>query len=318
LNDLRLEVQDPLAPITGRFAVQVAAKNRTFAAKLTPHSFGQICGLLRVPPQFIERVPAPVALRLLRTLQDTSELMDGRALLLRFRGKEPPLLRAILPHSFVRFDDADIVRAIRSHEGEALEAQDVRVDEDSLFLRLLLADPKRQVNLGSGLSPDPGFVGMSIYSSETGAHPLVLRHSLLRLVCENGLTIPVEEGRPMRRRFTQVDRRALERAIDGALSQMIPRGEELAKKLAATRAETVRDADAEIFAIFRRHRLGSPRGRLGRWVTEEVHRNLSLFGAQRFEIVQAFTAVARGLESPDRLRFEDAMGAYLSQPETRN
>lgn len=313
LNDLRLEVHDPLAPLGSRFKVEVRDGKRALPALTTPHAIAQICNLLRVPPQFVERLPAAVALRLLRTLQDTSEVADGRSFLMRFRQEPATRLRAILPSSYVRFDDLEITGLIRKATGARLQAGLVEVNEDSLSLRLVETDAAHAVNLGSGLSKDPGRVGISLISSETGAHPLELRHLLLRLVCENGLTVPIEDQKALRQRLVQVDRSVVTRAVAGALEQMVPRGRALADQLADTRAQMVLDPTAEVRSIFQRHRLGSPNGRIGHWVTQEVDRNLTLFGAQRFEIVQAFTAVARGLESRDRLRFEDAMGGYISE-----
>lgn len=316
LNDLRLEVHDSLAPLGSRFKITVKAGSKSIPATTTPHSMAQVCNLLKVPPQFVERLPAAVALRLLRTLQDTSELADGRSFLMRFRKKEDQTtLRAVLPSSYVRFDDLEIVRMARAAMSGTLEVGLIQVDEDSMSLRLI-QDASRPVNLGTEQRKDPGRVGISILSSETGAHPLELRHLLLRLVCENGLTVPIEDQKALRQRLTQVDRSVVTRAVDSALSQMVPRGLALADQLAETRAQMVPEPEAEVRGIFQRHRLGSPNGRIGRWVTEEVKRNLTLFGAQRFDIVQAFTAVARGLESRDRLRFEDAMGAYLGEVST--
>jgi len=312
LNDLRLEVHDSLAPLGARFKVTVRVGRKALPVLTTPHAIAQICNLLRVPPQFIERLPAAVALRLLRTLQDTSELADGRSYLMRFRKEPAPRLRAILPSSYVRFDDLEITGLIRQVTGSRLQAGLVEVNEDSLSLRLVELDSAHAVNLGSDLSKDPGRVGISLISSETGAHPLELRRLLLRLVCDNGMTVPIEDQKALRQRLVQVDRSVVTRAVQGALEQMVPRGRALADQLAETRAQMVPDPPAEVRSIFQRHRLGSPNGRIGRWVTEEVGRNLTLFGSQRFEIVQAFTAVARGLESRDRLRFEDAMGAYVS------
>ncbi len=313
LNDLRIEVNDSLAPLGSRFKFTVKAGSKSIPAATTPHSMAQVCNLLKVPPQFVERLPAAVALRLLRTLQDTSELADGRSYLMRFRqGEGWTTIRAVLPSSYVRFDDLEIVRMARAALGGRLEVGLIQVDEDSMSLRLV-QDAGRPVNLGTEQSKDPGRVGISILSSETGVHPLELRHLLLRLVCENGLTVPIEDQKALRQRLVQVDRSVVTRAVEGALSQIVPRGLALADQLAETRAQMVPEPEAEVRGIFQRHRLGSPNGRIGRWVAEEVGRNLTLFGAQRFEIVQAFTAVARGLESRDRLRFEDAMGAYVGE-----
>ena len=45
---------------------------------------------------------------------------------------------------------------------------------------------------------------------------------------------------------------------------------------------------------------------------------LAVFGIEKFEFIQCFTAVARECEPADRLRLEDAMGAYLLEDAKRN
>ena len=50
----------------------------------------------------------------------------------------------------------------------------------------------------------------------------------------------------------------------------------------------------------------------------ELAPSRSLFGVHRFDLVQAFTATARGLEHKDRMRLEDAMGAYVDQTHRSN
>jgi hypothetical protein len=311
LGDLRLEIRDSLAPLGSRFRLRLPDGMRVIEASPTPHSMAQICNLLRVPAQFLERLPAAVGLKLLRTLQDTSELCDGRRFLMRLRGKDRPLFRAVLPASYVRADDLEIIAAIKNARGNALDAHLAQIDADSLCLRLALNEPAQAMNLGTAQKKDRALLGLSLLSSETGAHPLEIRHLVLRLVCENGLTVPVEGEKAFSRRLTQVDRSVIFGSLHAALDSMVPRGRDLAGRLAESRTQMVPDPAAEIRSIFQRHRLGNPNGRLGRWVTDEVGRQMTLFGAQRFELVQAFTAVARGLESGDRLRFEDAMGRYV-------
>ena len=84
-------------------------------------------------------------------------------------------------------------------------------------------------------------------------------------------------------------------------------------RLRDARQAYVADPASEVARIFRRYRLGSPKGKAGRWVVDELLRRGTLFGVERFDLVQAFTAVARDLDHATRLKFEDAMGAYVLQ-----
>jgi hypothetical protein len=248
---------------------------------------------------------------------EASALGEGRPHLLRLRdSREPPVVRAVLPPSFVRLDDSEVFEEVR----RAVQDRDatvgrVRVDEDVFFLRLLL--PER-MDLGGLRREDPGWPGVDLITSETGRHPLQIRHVVVRQVCANGMTRTTAEGQTLRSRKTGVDRKDLEKALRGALAGALDRGREMAERLAGTRGQYVADATAEIESILRRHRLGSIRGRLGQWVLGEAQRDRNLFGVERFDIVQAFTAVARDLEPRDRMKIEDAMGEYVFADPSRN
>ncbi|MBP6874606.1 MAG: hypothetical protein KBD56_00895 [Candidatus Eisenbacteria bacterium] len=318
LSDLRMEVRDSLAPLGSRFKILVRRRSKTIETFPTGHCMQQICGLLRMPGAFLDRLPAAVGLKLLRTLQETSELSDGRALLMRFQGRDHPTFRAILPSSYVRMDDLDILDIIQQAAGASMSSLQTEISDDSLTLRLAMDDKDMLLNVGSLSKKDPAAAGISIMTSETGAHPLEIRHLLLRLICINGVTVPIDGQKMLSRRFVQTDRATIAQAILGTIEAVSTRAGVLAARLSETHAQMVPDPAAEIRAVFHRDRLGNPSGRLGRWVTSEVDRQMSLFGARRFEVVQAFTAVARGLEAGDRLRLEDAMGRYVMEGAEKN
>ncbi len=119
-----------------------------------------------------------------------------------------------------------------------------------------------------------------------------------------------ESQESLRLRHTRIDRAGLGAAVRATLEKAATRGRAIAARLAESRSQTIRAPQEEIRRIFSEHKLGSARGRLGRWVATELLKSGSLI-VQKFDLVQAFTAVARGLEHRDRMRVEDAMGAYL-------
>jgi hypothetical protein len=277
--------------------------------RLSPNALEQLCGLAGVPSNFLERVPTSLALKLLRTCLETTDHADGRRVLLRLKTAGPPRVRAILPQSYVRFDDLDVLSELcAALRGKDLKAVRVNVTDDILFLRLAGSE---DLNLGSRQHPDPARSGIDLITSETGAHKLELRNCLLRIVCENGLTIVSSAGKAFRSRYSSIDRDELQEAFRKTLDESLSKGPEVAGRLAQTRSSYVGDPRAELEAIFRKFKLGTPRGRIGRWVVQEVLRNLSVFGVARFDLIQAFTAVARGLDHGARTRIEDAMGSYL-------
>jgi len=308
-QEIRPDIRDPLAPIEDRFLVRIGPVAGQKPLGLSPNALEQLCALAGVPPSFLERVPTSLALRLLRACLETAEHADGRRVLVRLKTAGPPSVRAILPQSYVRFDDLDVLSELRAAaEGRELKALRVNVTDDIFFLRLAGEEVH---SLGSAQHPDPALAGIDLITSETGAHKLELRQVLLRVVCENGLTMMSKAGRSFRSRFSAIDRQKLHEAFRKTLEESICKGPEIAGRLAETRSSYIKDPRAELEAIFRKYRLGTTRGRIGRWVVQEVLRNISIFGILKFDLIQSFTAVARGLDHSARTRIEDAMGSYL-------
>ncbi|MBI4602939.1 MAG: hypothetical protein HY721_13360 [Planctomycetes bacterium] len=311
LEALRLEVRDPLGLLPERFVVFVRTEQRELELRLTETSAEQICGLAGAPPQFLERVPAALGLRLLRCLLEVCPRADGRSLLLRHQGEDAPRLLAVLPHTFVRLEDLEVLAELRSAAGgQDLKVVSLKVTDDFFFVRIVLGDG--ELNLGTDRHPDRAIAGVDVITSQTGVRPLELRRCLFRVVCSNGLTVVSRAQRALRQARSGPDRERLQAALHAAFEEAVREGPQIASRLAETRAAEIRDPGAEIQRIFRRFQLGSPTGRIGRWIAQEVLAKYGLF-VQKFELIQAFTAVARGLEHRDRMRLEDAMGAYLME-----
>ena len=309
LSALRVDIADPFARPADRYRVSVRCKVKSKAdapsLHLSPTSLGQLCGIAGVPSTFMDKLPAALGLKVLRCMLEMSSFGDDKHHLLRVQENR---LRAVLPQSYVRFDDGDVLRALgRVVHADATVAR-MSIDDDSFFLRLLTND---NLNLGTQRARDPGRAGFDVLSSETGRHRLQVRQVVFREICSNGMTMLSESQRLLDRRHTGSDRATFERAVAESFREASTHGQQVAARLAGSRATYVKEPRAEVEQIFRRFRLGSPRGKLGRWVMNEVLRSTSLLGVQRFDVVQAFTAVARGLEHRDRMRFEDAMGAYV-------
>jgi hypothetical protein len=313
---MRLDIKNPLAPLTGRYGLSVKEGTTERELRFTPTSMNQACAIAGVPVHFMEKVPASLGLHLLRCLLEMSDYADGRPFLLRLKGKRSLRLRAVLPQSFVRFDDLQVLEEIRSVvSGNDVRVARLNVDDDTFFMRLVVGDG---LNIGSLRNPDPAMPALDVLSSETGAHPMELRHALVRMVCLNGMTFQSDARKILRMRNTRMDRGLFQRAARTTFEQMVANGGSLAGTLAESRASYIKDPRGEIGQIFSHFRLGRSTGKLGRWVVDEMLKNLSLFGVQKFDIVQAFTAAARGLEHRDRMRIEDAMGSYLLHGFSKN
>lgn len=308
------EIGDSLAPAPEqRYRLLTRLNGERIPLRFTPTSFRQLCAVAGVPLPFFDKAPAALGLGALRCMLEMSDAADGRQFLLRLRMGERPTLRAVLPQSFVRLDDEDVYRAL-AHAADGkdhIRVASLSVDEDTWFTRIVTGTP---LNLGSSARPDPVVPGFDIITSETGVRPLEMRHVLLRVVCSNGATIAAEQQGALRRRQTGVDRPSLEARVRTALDRAFDSGVSMAQRMSKARADFVKEPREEIARIFRAYRLGNPAGRIGAWVAAEVLKGATLFGTSRWTLCQAFTAVARGLEHTQRIRFEDAMGDYLMQP----
>lgn len=306
---VKVEIRDPLAPGAGRFKLVAKVEGSSVPLRFTETSFRQLCGLANVPSPLLTKAPAALGLNLLRCMLEASEAGEGRPYLLRMRAARRPTLRAILPQSFVRLDDLSVFATLR----KAVEKRDVqvaslKVDEDTWHTRLLVGEP---INLGSVAAPDIVSPGFDLITSETGSHPLEMRHLLLRQVCLNGMTEAAEQKSAFRNRCTAVERHVLEDRLARALGQAAEKGRDMAAQLSGSRSDYVPDPRGEIDRIFRHFRLGNPSGRIGEWVAAEIMQSDTLFGVSRWSICQSFSAVARGLDHARRMLIEDAMGSYL-------
>ncbi len=309
LSETSLEVGEPLAPLVDRYRLRVRAGACDAELRLTDTALAQLCAIAGVPMQLLERAPAAVGLATMRGMLALSRESDDRQHLLRLREEGSPRLRAVLPPSYVRLDDREVLaEVIRATRGENARAAGVWITDDMLALRVLVGN---DLDLGAPGGHDPGRAGFDVVSSETGCHPLELRHVLYRVVCANGMTRLVDAQRELRARYTRMDRPTLGAALHDALGRLAGAGERAATRLAGLRGELVGEPAREVEAILQRYRLGSPRSRLATQIGDEVGRAASLFGLSRFELVQTFTAVARGLDYANRVRVEDAMGSYL-------
>lgn len=260
-----------------------------------------------MPRAFLDTAPASVALGALRTMLRVVAEGDDRRRLFRYERGRRARLVGVLPQSYVRMADVEVLDALERSASD-LRVQLAKIDDDVVSVRLLRDE---KIDLGAARGGDDGVAGIHVVSSETGRMPLQVRQVLLRIVCANGITALADADSKLSTRYTGLNRRELEVAFSGAVDAASGRAQAWAARLEHARGEPVEDPGEEISRVVHRFNLGGPTGRIARWVREETRRARSLFGVSRFDVVQSFTAVARGLETSPRLRVEDAMGTYL-------
>ena len=309
LKHLRVVVNHATAPAAERYLLALETKRRTYELRPSETALAQLCQLSGVPYAFLERVPPALGLKAMRGMLAIAAESDERPHLFRLKAAPRPVLRALLPQSYVRLDDVDVVTALQDAARTAdLRAVNVSIDDDVCALRLVSTE---KLELGTQQHSDPALPGIDVVSSETGRHALEVRNVLVRVVCLNGVTSTADARQRLRKRYTDLGRDRLWAAFREAIDNAPTRGKEMALRLSTTRDQFAEDPPREVGRICERFRLGTSRGRIARWVVAELLQHATLFGVRRFDVVQAFTAVARGLEPAERRRVEDAMGEYV-------
>lgn len=292
-----------------RFRLTVDADGRLLDLALTGQSLQQLTGLAGVPAGFLEKIPVSVGLATLRScLTLAVETRDDPMLLLRLGG-DGTFVRGILPASFVRYDDRDLLQDVRQALGEReVRVTDLLVQEDVFHIRIAT---REAVELGAGKQNDVAWPGIDILSSETGRLPLELRRVLVRLVCSNGMTAVAGEQGAAGRRKTGISRKGIEEFVQVGLRESLAWSREPAERLRRDRDRMIQHPLDEMERVFRTYGLGNPRSTGGRLVRNVIAQQRDLFGVSRFNFIQAFTRTARALDPRQRSLWEDGMGMYL-------
>lgn len=310
LSHVSLELADELAEAHNRFQIDLRARDCRGPLSFSPQSIAQLCKITGIPVYAIERMPGSVGLSVLRCMLEIAGHSIDRLFL--FRLKETPTMRrvrAILPASYIRCDDLEILEMVTSTVGaKGARVSNLTIQDDLFSLRLVLPD---RVDFGTPQAPDAAQVGVDLTTSETGFLSTEVRYLVYRLICSNGMTSVAKEGKEKVRRTPRMDPEAFRGRFQYALSRTLPHGRTMARRLVGARHDYVRDPVSELGEVLQNYGLGSPRGKLGRWVLTELLKEQNLMGVRRFDVVQAFTSVAKQLEHRDRLRVEDAMTEYL-------
>jgi hypothetical protein len=278
---------------------------------LTEESLPRACRFLRVPPHYAEKLPSALAANMLNFhLQARGDELG----LLRLTERDGLHLRALLPASFVRIDDAMVANLLADLKGtDTLRAAHCAVLEDHLHLRLVHDTPFAVDPAGRDLV----YPGLDIYNSEVGAGPLRVRMCLVRQVCTNGMTIGEQLDERLRLDNRAIDHDQVRNVLAHALAGALDASRNL--EPAYRRLHDVRvPAPTRALEVFlSRHRLGSPRGRTSELILAELLQTSDLFGASLFDFVQAVTAVAGTLGTAQRLAYEDAVGQLLVKGDWR-
>lgn len=311
LGDLAFE---PTTTRSGDLHQVLALRRETTGEEiaLTAASLPRACRFLRVPPHYAEKLPAALAANMLNFhLQARGDELA----LLRLTDRDGLHLRALLPASFVRIDDAMVVDLLAGlHGADTLRAAHGVVLEDHLHLRLIHVAPFAV----DGSGRDLVYPGLDVYNSEVGSGPLRVRLCLVREVCTNGMTISELLDDRLRLDPRALDRDQVRAVLSRAFTGALDASRHLEGAYRRLREVQLPAPARALEAFLRRHRLGSPHGRTGELILAELLQTSDLFGASLFDFVQAVTAVAGKLGTEQRLMFEDAVGHLVVRGDWRD
>jgi len=183
------------------------------AAEMTPWAFGQLCSYLQAPRDYIRRqapelasaclnADAARAHRIGPNGDDDRGFREDHKLLLRMRGDQAPIVRAITSQKYRRLWDVDLIDIVNQTRATrpALDLPPIweggkggayRSDRDMF---LLLTDGGSIVNDPTVRNGDGSmYRGLIVTNSETGARPCRIRAFWFRTICGNLLLTGTEQ-----------------------------------------------------------------------------------------------------------------------------
>ena len=217
------------------------------------------------------------------------------------------VLKAFVSSTYSPVSDSRLAR----HLAETLRPKDpelrlIRYDltERTSSYVVKLGDTYRQGDRNANVGDCWG--GILVRNSGVGFASLVLTLHLTRLVCLNGMCLPIPDALLVKRRHRGIDDDALKQLLSERLEDVAGRLHQGQTRLRAAVAHTVDDVPAELRTILQNAELPQ---RL-------MPALLSAYGREpeptRFGVSQAITLAAQSMSPEERLELEEAAGNYLA------
>jgi len=235
------------------------------------------------------------------------------------RPESDGLLRGVVTPSYTELRDARLLDRISATQGRskmrdmAFSTFDLR-DNGSHYC-LVHKEPVNLAKEGlppSGFSPggahgspsgEVGYYGLRLRNSEVGTYSYTADGYIMRLICVNGLMVPVNGGRILKRVHRGLGDEKLDELINDMFRKIDHMREEVSAKNRRLRSITVRDPEDEI------------RNYLGRQGQPVIVQDAVVKAYKdepeetAFGVLQAITAAARALhDAPDRQHELELLG----------
>jgi hypothetical protein len=308
LEDLKVEVRND--DVRNRFDLVMPDGERYPMSEWASRQLLQT--RLGIPLEFLaDRCPAGMAQGL---VDHFMSIEPPRALLVRlFKADAGTRVRAVLPGSYARFDNADILGvAGRIADEYGLKVERYRLDENYFHLRLVFGD---EVDAGGPGLVDPHRFGVFFRNSEVGQGVPEAQFAIVRKICGNGL-IGFQSEPLMRLHSSSLNSVSRDRLVD-----RFKEGLEGALQERGRVIETIRSAKgkkvklADIAEEFRRiHREYGLSQRNLEIVRAAYHREARDPGSKTptvFEIASALNRAAQHLPAEESIRYEEAAWDFL-------
>ena len=222
-------------------------------------------------------------------------------------------VRAVLPGSTARFDNADFLEiAAQVADEHRLRVQHFHIDEHSFHCRLLFDE---ELDGGAGGRRDPHHMGIHLRNSEVGCGVPEANLTVVRQVCSNGLMGFADEPLlriPASSLASVSKHRLLERFREG-VRKGVERKAEVITTIREARARKVemKSLDEELRKIHKAHGLSVRNVDIVREAFVRESRDSGDRTTTAFTLANALTRAAQHLSGDDRLKYEKAAWDYL-------
>jgi len=319
-KDLRVRVQPKEDGKGNRFTMLVDKRYRPGGPKEGPLELGFTrWGLstlledrLKLPGGFLEKdAPAGIA-------QDTLDhfLKNGpeRGFRIRVRKEEGGYrVLGVMSSTLPRFTYGDMLDAVAPLARDTgMQVLRYGVGDESMFAHLVF--PGEEDGGGKG-APDPHRFGIWLGHSDTGFRTPRVDLAVMRVICTNGMVgLSGEPVFTMRRSALHNLRgREVSHKIRARVMDLLKAKDRFLEVLRSSRGSKIQgeSARAELERVLKAQ--GLPRKTLG-LLADAFRREAGRgpeAGADRFEIAQAMTRAAKGMEAAMQERFERAAWTYL-------
>jgi hypothetical protein len=303
-NKLAIGKEDFLVPLTdvkfvGLNLMEVKSHGRLLVTEL---AFYQLCGLLKLPFDYMMRCPLDLRNENLAYWIDQA---DDRKVFFRTRSvdsdPEGSILRAVLPRTYEPIDNSRILDwcdGVLTHFGGALGIQFFKISEVSTHIRMLFSEP-------SVVDSDEHYFGVHVGDSEVGERALTASFTDYRVSTENTCLHKVDGKHLVNQRHIHIDFKSLRRAFEEGFEIAKEQKDAVLDTLRYAQAAAITDAPNFIRKMIRHYRLTNE------FAEAVVTAYESEPNPTKYGVVQALTRAARRMPIDAQIDVELMAGEFL-------